>query len=198
MDNFYAMGVSSTNLSDRFVTNRDYQLPSKLEQKKRVEIRESENIDSINHMFGDATRMRNEIRNLVKNANFQLDKLINSTQIKRDYLTVVKIYAIFLKIGEIDNVKERFQADVLVISTWEDNTIETTKFDPKTHWKPEIYIENAVSNTKQEISYKIEKQKGSTFVIEYRTVKSIFWEKLELQSFPLDIQDISTYKMSLK
>ena len=66
-------------------------------------------------------------------------------------------------------IKERFQADVLVISRWVDNSIETSKFDPKNNWKPEIYIENAVANTKQEITYNIEKLNGNTFILEYRT-----------------------------
>jgi hypothetical protein len=65
---------------------------------------------------------------------------------------------------------------------WEDNSIEANKFDPSIHWKPEIYIENAVANTKQEISYKIQRKNGQVLVTEMRTIR------VKLINFKFDLK----------
>jgi hypothetical protein len=54
-------------------------------------------------LFADTFRLNAAIRNLTKTANSKLNLIVNGNQIKRDFCTVVKVYAIFLKIGEIDN-----------------------------------------------------------------------------------------------
>ena len=54
-------------------------------------------------LFADVFRLNAAIRNLTKTANSKLNVLVNGNQIKREFCTVVKVYAIFLKIGEIDN-----------------------------------------------------------------------------------------------
>jgi len=44
-------------------------------------------------------------------------------------------------------------------------------YDPKTHWNPKLYIENAKAINKEEVSYEMVKEKDVTFVIEKRHVK---------------------------
>lgn len=79
------------------------------------------------------------------------------------------------QIGEIENIKQRFQADVYIESCWEDETALVGKpFDPNQYWTPDIYIENAVANTKQSIKYKVEKRGEKIVVCEQRNVQSVF------------------------
>ena len=77
------------------------------------------------------------------------------------------------------------------LATWEDDTISGNIFDPVKHWYPDLFIENTIGSLKEEIKYKIIRKNGKTFVCEMRNVKGIFYETLELNDFPLDIQDIS-------
>jgi hypothetical protein len=103
----------------------------------------------------------------------------------------VELYASLMNIGEIENIKQRFQATAYIEATWEDNTIKGNLFDPDKYWTPDLFIENTIGNIKQDIKYKIIKRANKTFVCEMRNIKGVFYETLELNDFPLDIQDIS-------
>ena len=130
------------------------------------------------------------IYHLIKLTNEKL-KNMNENKIKRNYITKVELYAIFLKVGEIENIRQRFQADAYIEAIWEDNSIKGDSFDPDRYWTPDLFIENTIGNIKQDIKYKIVKKNNKTFVCEMRNVKGMFYETLELNDFPLDIQDIS-------
>ncbi len=128
------------------------------------------------------------LKSLIKNANQQLNLLTNGPSYTREHPTLVEVYIVFLKVGEIDNVKERFQADAYIEARWEDNTVEAkhmVNFDPKCYWNPNLYIENSLGNLNSVVKYKTEKTEKGVFVIEMRTIKGSFWEKLELGEFPL-------------
>ena len=61
------------------------------------------------------------------------------------------------------------------------------------HWHPQLYIENAIGDLKEQIGYsaKRSEEDNQVYVNERREIKGLFWEKLELQHFPSDIQDLS-------
>ena len=145
------------------------------------------------HQNEQAESKDNEtLKNLIKSANEQLNMLINGPTYKRDFPTLVRVYIVFLKVGEIDNVKERFQADAYIEASWEDNTVTQNhlngNFDSKMYWNPDLYIENSLGNLSQSIKYKTEATKeGNIRVVEMRTIKGSFWEKLELGEFPLGL-----------
>lgn len=63
----------------------------------------------------------------------------------------------------------------------------------ETHWHPHLYIENGLGDLKEQIRYsaKRSKQDNQIYICEHRDVKGFFWEKLELQYFPTDVQDLS-------
>lgn len=109
------------------------------------------------------------------NKKFYLKSIGN--YFKRDYQTVVNLYAIFQKIIEIDNLREQYRANVYIEASWEDNTITDDVFDSNKYWTPKIYIENAVGKMKQAVKYKIEKKYRKTIVHEIRNIESTFWEK---------------------
>jgi hypothetical protein len=136
----------------------------------------------------DDSKKQYKLKSLIKLANSKLNFYVNNENIKKPHQVVVEVYLIFLRVGEIDNVKERFQADAYFEACWEDSSVDpNVPFDPRQNWEPELFIENAVGNLKQEIKYKVEKRGNRTLIFEMRTIKGIFWERLELWDFPLGI-----------
>lgn len=77
----------------------------------------------------------------------------------------------FVSIGEIDTMKEFFQAEVIIESKWMFNEAEIEVYEPKKQWNPKLYIENAKNISKEEITYEISIVNGITFINETRQVK---------------------------
>ncbi len=114
----------------------------------------------------------------------------------------------FIQIGEVDTVNERFQAIIELEAKWEDNKIpdnSLNKIFQSTDWKewdPKIFIENSLydKNNIEEITFFATKISNTIQVTETRIIKGSFWEKMELNDFPFDIQglvikfDIQKYK----
>lgn len=114
----------------------------------------------------------------------------------RPEIVKVEIRIVFLKIGEIDTIKEQFQAEAFIEAKWKEpslNIDELDSFDATKFWNPNIEIENAVGDIKADVSYKIvvEKNDPSPIIYEMRKVKGTFLENLELYDFPVDVQDLS-------
>lgn len=53
--------------------------------------------ESINLNEKDETKQLIAVRSLIKTANLKLNEIFSGNTIKRDYLTIVKVYCIFLK-----------------------------------------------------------------------------------------------------
>jgi hypothetical protein len=129
-----------------------------------------------------------QMQSLIRLANSKLDLYINDEHVKKPTPVTVEVYMIFLRVGEIDNVKEQFQAEAYFEASWEDDSVNPNEpFNEKHNWEPALLIENAVSNLKQEIKYRVESVAGKTKIYECRSIKAIFWERLELWDFPLGI-----------
>lgn len=177
-------GSSNNFFNERNVFNRK-KLNSKDLSFSENQTRISENLTS-QLSVEDYKKRLQAIHNLIEAANLKLNLYINNENIKKTVPVAVQIYLIFLRVGEIDNVKERFQADAYFEASWEDDSVDPdSNFDPRQNWEPEIYIENAVGNIKQDIKYRIERVDKKTRIYEMRNIKGIFWEKLELWDFPL-------------
>jgi len=106
----------------------------------------------------------------------------------------------FLQIGEIDTMNERYQAIVEIVARWHENNIKIIEYDANKYWNPKLYVENILYEKSNEtISYQVLIQdennngnnKNRTFIIETRIVKGWFWERMELNDFPLDVQELS-------
>lgn len=100
------------------------------------------------------------------------------------------------KLYDIDTINQRFHAEVIVESKWHDASIKSLNDDVKTQqlWRPDIYFENALSDSpREEISLKLvwDEESRRVMVSEIRKIKAHFWENLELENFPLDVQDLS-------
>lgn len=98
----------------------------------------------------------------------------------------------FDRIGEIDTMNEKFVADITIESFWEDENV-IGKYNESTDWNPNLLIDNILSENRKTTKYKVERidERNTTKVTQIQSIKGSFWERLELQNFPLDIQELS-------
>lgn len=60
--------------------------------------------------------------------------------------------AVFLKIGDIDTLNEKFMAEAFIEARWVDRDLSpSTKYNPETMWNPKLYIVNGLGELKQQI-----------------------------------------------
>ena len=57
--------------------------------------------ESINLNEKDETKQLITVRNLIRTANLKLNEIFSGNSIKRDYLTIVQVHCIFLKVNFI-------------------------------------------------------------------------------------------------
>lgn len=88
--------------------------------------------------------------------------------------------------------------------------VKKLDFDPKKSWLPDLFVANAIGNTKETIKYSIalhNKENSSSSinfknltirVTELRKLEGIFYERLELYDFPMDSQELSVKLSSYK
>lgn len=89
----------------------------------------------------------------------------------------------FFKIGQIDNLNEKFLAEIRIESKWKENYhLNNTEYNPQTHWNPKLYVQNLLTENKDIVNYKIQKENDYSIISEIRVIKGQFWERLELQN----------------
>ncbi|CAF0974856.1 unnamed protein product [Brachionus calyciflorus] len=106
----------------------------------------------------------------------------------------VQVFVQFCRIGEIDTMNERYQAEVNIEAKWITNEELNGKYDPNLNWNPKLYIENAFQEPKEIVKYEVNQDitnLNNYIVVEKRNIKGVFWERLELQNFPVDVQELS-------
>lgn len=108
----------------------------------------------------------------------------------------VFIKVTYLKISNIETVKEQFSADVFIKARWREPSLdhgkssETAKLDQ--YWNPKLVVQNVLGSPKQSTWKEVSFSKtGEAFIVEKRRIKGTFAEMLELKNFPFDFQDIS-------
>ena len=110
---------------------------------------------------------------------------------------VVWVRIDFENIGEVDTMNEKYQATVRIKCKWyhvqqEPDEEDFEEYDPKKHWYPKLYLENALHDVKEEFAYKVTQVDDQRKMItETRTARGSFWERIELQNFPIDVQELS-------
>lgn len=121
----------------------------------------------------------------------------SSSRSKKDPRVKVEIVVQFFKVGEIDTLKEQFNADVVVKAKWREPTLDGQQTTADTIdfarlWSPKLYIENSLGDPKEQIRHRIiYNEKGEAFIYEKRVAKGTFMENLELDDFPFDVQDLT-------
>ncbi|XP_064646694.1 cys-loop ligand-gated ion channel-like isoform X2 [Lineus longissimus] len=130
----------------------------------------------------------------------------NCTLRRRKYPKRVEVCVVFLKVGEIDTIKEQFNADVLVKARWREPSMDKSEkeakaareqprqstMDPDSIWHPRLFIENTIGEPKESIFRSpMWMENGEAYMTEKRRVKGTFLENLELMDFPFDVQDLT-------
>ncbi|CAF0922000.1 unnamed protein product [Adineta ricciae] len=160
----------------------------------------------------------------MKSSSHVTSNLPNEDSNQKQSAREVRIRLVFVRIGDIDTLNEKYQADVYFEARWADTMnvrlldltpdqqsqllhenviIRTDKFDAKEHWTPQLYIENAIGQIGEQDKWftimKRTSEKSESLsppvanleICEHRRVKGVFWEKLELNHFPADVQDLT-------
>lgn len=107
----------------------------------------------------------------------------------------------FTKIHDVDTINQRFQAEAMIESKWHDPNVKclNESIDSNKIWKPDLYVENALGDVKEEVHYKIIPEDNDQLMIyEIRRVRGVFYENLELENFPLDVQDLTLFVSTKK
>lgn len=125
----------------------------------------------------------------------------------------------FLKIGDIDTLNEKFMAEAFIEAKWIDPELSpSTKYNPELNWNPKLYILNGLGEIKQQVWFnqfsiseyeKIaekeknkpanaadylsanERNKNGSVLVERRRLSGQFWQTLDLKNFPADVQQLT-------
>ncbi|CAH8469395.1 unnamed protein product [Schistosoma turkestanicum] len=107
----------------------------------------------------------------------------------------VEVRVVFLKIGEIDTLKELYYADAFLQAKWREPKLdghtaeELSITELEQYWNPLLYIDNILNETKDtQWIMAIRSENGEVYLMERRRIKGVFLETLELNDFPLDVQ----------
>ncbi|CAH8452912.1 unnamed protein product [Heterobilharzia americana] len=110
----------------------------------------------------------------------------------------VEVRVVFLKIGEIDTLKEFYYADAFLQAKWREPRLdghtaeELSITELEQYWNPLLYIDNILSETKEtQWLMAVSSENGEVYLMERRRIKGVFLETLELNDFPLDVQDLT-------
>lgn len=103
---------------------------------------------------------------------------------------IVQVKIVFLSLSSIDTSAEKFSAEVYIEAKWE--VFNKDEFTAKTpSWTPSVFIINYLNiiETKKWFK-KIKINEEKMFIYEVQKIKGDFFEKLELQHYPFDIQKL--------
>jgi hypothetical protein len=110
---------------------------------------------------------------------------------------IVLVRIVFLKIGTIDTIHDRYFADILLEAKWRDASLNGTKrtaesIDWANYWNPKITVCNAIGEPVSVSDYHVAYDKqGRATVIEKQKITGQFFEFMELNRFPFDKQDLT-------
>ncbi|CAG2233458.1 unnamed protein product [Mytilus edulis] len=104
----------------------------------------------------------------------------------------------FLKIGEIDTVKEKYTADIFIQARWREKQLDHKNdyvLDLDSFWDPKLIVQNLIEQTKDDKPWKEVQytDKKKAYIVEKRRLQGAFSEKLELPDFPFDHQFLNVY-----
>lgn len=114
----------------------------------------------------------------------------------KDPPRTVYIQAEFVKLSDIDTVKEQFAADVFLHARWREKSLDHSKegivVDSDKYWNPDLVIRNRTESAQRKKWCVLWfNASGEAFIVEKRRIIGVFTEKMELQDFPFDSQDLS-------
>jgi hypothetical protein len=70
---------------------------------------------------------------------------------------VVQVTVEFIRLGEIDTMNEKYNAEICIESKWIEKDL-IQNYNPEQHWNPQLFIENALQEPKEKTKYKMNRQ----------------------------------------
>ncbi|CAF0736737.1 unnamed protein product [Adineta steineri] len=142
-------------------------------------------------MTSSASHPRFQIQRSPNEINTNISNGLPSVKPPREVTIRVK----FIRLGEVITLQEKFFAEIVIEARWLYDRSAAS-------WNPNLYVKNAIGDIKQEITselvdtldepiYLDDSTHDVIYVWEIRKVVGTFWEKLELNSFPVDVQQLS-------
>jgi hypothetical protein len=106
----------------------------------------------------------------------------NSYIYESDSIKLVEVLIQYCRIGEIDTINEKYQAEICIESKWIERE-PISAYDPRKHWNPMLQIENALQIGSEQVDYHVVRDRDSDFniITEIRYVKG--FSKLYLHRF---------------
>ncbi|CAF1415487.1 unnamed protein product [Adineta steineri] len=163
-----------------------------------ADLRELTNtLQELNNHFKKNAKILSEIKDNIVKANEKPDTrpADDTSGVHKLERVTVELRLVFLKIGEIDTLKEQFQAEAFIQARWYEPTLKGTDidcFDASKFWNPLLYIDNSVGDLKNDVWHKVVYDGIDTpMIYEMRKIKGVFLENLELNDFPVDVQDLT-------
>ncbi|XP_056005391.1 gamma-aminobutyric acid receptor subunit rho-2-like [Ostrea edulis] len=149
------------------------------------------NVDKNNELLGRLLELSSESESTQGLASV----LSTSSPAQRKDKVTVEIKLTFMKINDIDTVDQQFQSEIFIQAKWEEPLIKEDEkvFDPIMMWTPKLIILNVDGSVLEEhAEYSIaHKQADYPLVNLMWRFKAFFKENLELQHFPIDVQDLT-------
>ncbi|CAF0831072.1 unnamed protein product [Adineta steineri] len=108
----------------------------------------------------------------------------------------VRVRCIFLRVGEIDTLNERYTSEIFFEASWFARDYKIgSKYEPQMgHFNPQLIVLNNMGDSlRHDKWYSTSKtnENGLIEITEYHKFKGVFWERMELNHFPYDVQELS-------
>ncbi|UJR28570.1 hypothetical protein I4U23_009803 [Adineta vaga] len=108
----------------------------------------------------------------------------------------IRVRCIFSRVGEIDTLNERYTAEIFFEASWHDESFKIgSKYDPQMgHFNPQLVVLNHIGDSlRHEKWYSINKTNEENLIeiTEHHKIRGVFWERMELNHFPYDVQELS-------
>ena len=78
----------------------------------------------------------------------------------------------FFNSTESDTMNEKFQADIKIESTWEDENV-VAKYNESTDWNPNLFVDNIITENRKTTKYKTERinERNTTKITQIQNIK---------------------------
>ncbi|CAF2981366.1 unnamed protein product [Rotaria sp. Silwood2] len=108
----------------------------------------------------------------------------------------ISVRCIFLRVGEIDTLNERYTSEIFFEASWyvKDPNTELEYGSQTDSFNPQLAVLNHMGDSLRHdkwYSTKKTNTNGLIEVTEHHKFKGTFWERMELNHFPYDVQELS-------
>ncbi|XP_064653059.1 uncharacterized protein LOC135503417 [Lineus longissimus] len=113
----------------------------------------------------------------------------------------VEVRVAFIKVIDVDTLKQRFKADVFIQAKWEEPALKgftqeelDKSFQPEDYWNPDLFVPNIQGHPERDDTWYVtstkEARHNNPVIFMRRRIKAFFNERMELRDFPLDVQEL--------